>query len=675
MAIRSALPFINYTARDWSSIRDAVVEHLRKRFPDDFTDITESNLGVAFIEAIAYMYEVLSFGIDRAANENFLATAQQRDSVAKLVGLLGYRMAPSTAASVSLYVTDVVGNPDRVFPILITQGSVISAGDVDFEVDQNYTISKVGDDLYVNGVLAVGEPAISAVEGSSATDNFTGTDSNFQSFTLSQPSYIDNTISLSVNGVVWTPVDSIALGDRTTPSNENIYELSLDSDDRVTVRFGDGTTGNRPNGPVVVSYRTGGGQLGNVAAEAINTTVSVSEAVGSSEVFSSTVTVTNYTSGSGGSDRESIANAKTFAPAWARAMDRAITLNDYEALTNGYSDGANGRVAKASVLVGPSDGMSNVVTVYALTEDGTGRLIPIEEQSPLSNSLYNFLDSRRCVTAYLSPIQGGEVVNIDVDLAVRISTGFDPAVAKRRVEAVVDTLFRSARVRYDNKLNLSWIHDYVVAVPGVVSCSLQSPSLRLINKEDLGGGVLGDLTVAELVDSPTATSVAGTSSVTLTAADFTTNASSYTEDFFVGSTIEVSGQKYVVLASDAASVGDVVCIVNRTVDPTLNSAPVSINHPRKFRTSSTVSLLPTESTEDLVNRRLVFKLLSSPSSNDVDFSIDGYDSATGIFSLGRDFSVVPKASDTFFIAPDYFVEGVKSIDMGNVNVTIEEGVS
>lgn len=674
MAIRSALPFIQYTARDWSTIRDAVVEHLRKRFPDDFADITESNLGVAFIEAVAYMFEVLSFNIDRAANENFLATAQQRDSVAKLVGLLGYQMAPASAATVALRVTDVVGNPDRVFPILITSGSNISAGDVTFEVDKDYTISEVNGDIFVNGVLANGDPVINAVEGRSSSDTFTGTDASFQTFQLSQESYIENTLAVTVDQVLWTPVDSIALGDRETPSNENIYEISLDANDRPTIRFGDGTTGNRPSGTIIASYRTGGGQLGNVAPAAINTSVPATEAVATANIFASQVNVTNDTAGQGGADRESISNAKTFAPAWARAMDRAITINDYVALSNGYSDGSNGRIAKASVLVGPSDGMSNVVTVYALTEDGQGRLTPMPLLSPLRESLHSFLDSRRCVTAYLSPIQDGEVVNVDVDLTVRTSTGFDAAVVTRRVEAVLDTLFRSARVRFENKLNLSWIHDYVVAVPGVISCAINSPSLRLINKD----GSNQDMTLLDLLDSPTMEAAAGVNEVTLTSSLFGVTPAAFVEDFLVGATIVPTGtnDRYVVLASDAASAGTMRCVVSKVVEAAINvGTSCDVTHPRKFRSASPVELLASETTDDLLNRRVVFNLLSAPSSNDLDFSIDSYDATTNMFSVGRDFSNIPQENDTFFIAPDFFVEGTKSLDLGQVTITVEEGVS
>lgn len=675
MAIRSALPFIQYTARDWSTIRDAVVEHLRKRFPDDFGDITESNLGVAFIEAVAYMFEVLSFNIDRAANENFLATAQQRDSVSKLVGLLGYRMAPASAASVSLTITDIVGNPDRVFPILISKGATVSAGDVNFEVDKDYTISQSGADIFVNGILVQGDPIINAIEGSSATESFTGTDDNFQTFELAQDSYIENTITVTVNNVLWTPVESIALGDRTTPSNENIYEVALDSNDRPTIRFGDGTTGNRPSGLISVAYRIGGGTLGNVAPGAINTSITAMEAIASANIFSSSVAVTNATAGSGGADRESISNAKTFAPAWARAMDRAITVNDYEALSNGYSDGANGRIAKASVLVGPSDGMSNVVTVYALTENGQGRLTVMDLLSPLRESLHSFLDSRRCVTAYLSPIQDGEVFNVDLDLTIRISTGFDPAVVKRRVEAVLDTLFRSARVRFENRLNLSWIHDYVVAVPGVVSCGINTPSLRLINKQSDG---VTDLTVLDLLDSPTVEASAGVSELTLTSQLFSSQPATFVEDFLVGAVIrpDSSNESYVVLASDVPSSNTVRCVVNTVVDPGISAnTPCSVVHPRKFRASSSIELLGTEEPNDIVNRRVVFNLLSAPSSNDLDFSIDSYDHTTNLFSVGRDFSNIPRDGDSFFIAPDFFVEGTKSIDMGTVTVNVEEGVS
>jgi hypothetical protein len=671
MAIRSALSFIDYTNRDWTTIRDAVVEHLRKRFPDDFADITESNLGVAFIEAISYMYEVLSFSLDRAANENFLATAQQRDSVAKLVGLLGYKLAPATAAAVGVKLLDVT--EDRVFPLLISAGTVVSAGDVVFEIDDNYIITEVNNQHFLNGVsVELTNLNISAVEGSSYSEVKTGTDSKNQEFSLTRGPFIGGSMSLSVEGTPWTQVSSLAIGDPSLSTNGNIFELNLDGNDIPSVRFGDDSIGNIPVGTITISYRVGGGQRGNITSGAITGAVSATEAFDQGSSFTSSVQVTNSEGASGGSDRETITSAKTFAPAWARTMDRAITLADYEALSTGYSDGGSGRIAKASVVVGPSDGLSNVVSIYALAENIEGRLEHAEQ--PLKDSLHTFISDRKVLTTYLSKIQDGEIVNINLDLSVRLAAGFDKAVAIRRIEAVVNSLFKSSRVRYDNKLNSSWIHDYVVAVPGVVSCTIVSPTLRAITKDSTGG----QLRVTDLLNLPQVTGLVGLSELKLSSSTINIDIPTFGEDYMVGADIvDQMGYTYRVLASDVPTGGSGVrCVLDKVTRTEYNFQDVTVVHPRKFRMLNSIELLTSSENEsDLLNRRLHMSYLNAALSNDVDFSIDSYETTRGIYNVGRDFTRAPLPGDTFAITPDFLTSGTKTIDLGTVSVVIESGIA
>jgi hypothetical protein len=63
---------------------------------------SESDLGVMLIEMWAYVCDVISFYDKVIANEEYLSTATQRDSLRKLVALLGYIPRPATASSVQL---------------------------------------------------------------------------------------------------------------------------------------------------------------------------------------------------------------------------------------------------------------------------------------------------------------------------------------------------------------------------------------------------------------------------------------------------------------------------------------------------------------------------------------------------------------------------------------------
>ena len=94
------LPPINYTSRDYLTIKDALIKHCQTYFPNDHTDFTETGLGAIILEFVAYVGDQLSFYLDRQVNEMFLPTAVQRQSVLNLVSLIGY-VPRSTAGAVA----------------------------------------------------------------------------------------------------------------------------------------------------------------------------------------------------------------------------------------------------------------------------------------------------------------------------------------------------------------------------------------------------------------------------------------------------------------------------------------------------------------------------------------------------------------------------------------------
>mgnify|MGYP003653464545 FL=1 len=58
-----------------------MVAYLRENYPDDFNDYIESSEYVALLDLIAYISQSLSFRVDLNARENFLETAERRNSV------------------------------------------------------------------------------------------------------------------------------------------------------------------------------------------------------------------------------------------------------------------------------------------------------------------------------------------------------------------------------------------------------------------------------------------------------------------------------------------------------------------------------------------------------------------------------------------------------------------
>jgi hypothetical protein len=90
---------VNFQAYDFDSIRTALVDYVRINYPENFNDYVESSEFIAIIEMLAYLSQSLAFRMDINSRENFLETAERRDSVFKLARMLGYNPKRNIPAS------------------------------------------------------------------------------------------------------------------------------------------------------------------------------------------------------------------------------------------------------------------------------------------------------------------------------------------------------------------------------------------------------------------------------------------------------------------------------------------------------------------------------------------------------------------------------------------------
>ena len=98
---------VNFQAYDYDTIRSALVEYVRVNYPESFNDYIESSEFIAIIELLAYLSQSLTFRMDLNSRENFLETAERRDSVFKLARQLGYNPRRNIPASGLMKITSV----------------------------------------------------------------------------------------------------------------------------------------------------------------------------------------------------------------------------------------------------------------------------------------------------------------------------------------------------------------------------------------------------------------------------------------------------------------------------------------------------------------------------------------------------------------------------------------
>lgn len=97
----------DFKSYDFETLRRTMVAYLQENYPEDFNDFIESSEYIALIDLIAYLGQNLSFRIDLNARENFLETAQRRDSILRLAQLVGYNPARNSPAQGLLKVVGV----------------------------------------------------------------------------------------------------------------------------------------------------------------------------------------------------------------------------------------------------------------------------------------------------------------------------------------------------------------------------------------------------------------------------------------------------------------------------------------------------------------------------------------------------------------------------------------
>ncbi len=80
----------DFRSYDYETLRKSFIDYLRLYYPETFNDYIESSEFIALMDVIAFMGQGLAFRNDLNTRENFIDTAERRDSVVKLANLVSY---------------------------------------------------------------------------------------------------------------------------------------------------------------------------------------------------------------------------------------------------------------------------------------------------------------------------------------------------------------------------------------------------------------------------------------------------------------------------------------------------------------------------------------------------------------------------------------------------------
>mgnify|MGYP003132776970 CR=1 FL=1 len=124
---------IKYTSREFDSIKNDLIEHAKRYYPDTFKDFNEASFGALMLDTVAYIGDVLSFYLDYQVNESFLDSAVEYNNVIRLSRQMGYKYKanPSSFGTVAIYTivpasTSGLG-PDTDYLPLLRKGTQLSS--------------------------------------------------------------------------------------------------------------------------------------------------------------------------------------------------------------------------------------------------------------------------------------------------------------------------------------------------------------------------------------------------------------------------------------------------------------------------------------------------------------------------------------------------------------------
>lgn len=324
------VPQVDYTSRDYETLREELIA-LIPFFAPQWTNRDPADFGMTLIELFSYMGDQLNYYIDRSANEAFISTASQRESVLRLARILGYIPVETTAATVLLTFQNSSENP-IVVPAKTQVATSASAGgsssQVVFETNEAVTVPARA--AGVNGSVTVratqGESKGLGFDDDNGILGISNGSAN-QSYDIPEAPVIGGSVEITVSGVKYTYVPYLI----DYQSYDPVFTTSTNSNGVTSVQFGDGISGRIPNNgaEILSTYRVGGGKLGNVAEGTIKF-ILTNAAIG--------LTVNNVTvgqssgAGAGGADPESTDSIRVNAPKSVRALNRAVSLSDYSSL-------------------------------------------------------------------------------------------------------------------------------------------------------------------------------------------------------------------------------------------------------------------------------------------------------------------------------------------------------
>ena len=313
--------YLQVTELDFNEIRNNLKTYLSSQTQFQDYDFEGSAMSV-LLDLLSYNTHYNSYYVNMLANEMFLDTAQQRDSVVSNAKLVGY--TPISAVGASANVTLTFGG---------VSGSVSQ-----FTIPKNSKFSTTVDDIQytyvtpsaftVQNVSNTFSKAVTIKEGQPLTHRFVVNANNPQRYVLPNENVDTTSITVRVQNSV-SDTETIEFTRATNInqvfSTSPVYFLEEAYDGKYEIVFGSGSLGKALiNGNIViVDYLVCNGDATNGANTFSVDTLNVGESYSSATISLNSRAV-------GGRPQETVESIKFNAPRFYQTQNRCVIDNDYQ---------------------------------------------------------------------------------------------------------------------------------------------------------------------------------------------------------------------------------------------------------------------------------------------------------------------------------------------------------
>jgi uncharacterized phage protein gp47/JayE len=254
----------------------------------------------------------------------------------------------------------------------------------------------------------------------------------------------------------------------------------------------------KANSTLFVQYRVGGGLASNVGVNVITQIGTITFSVNgpSANVNTSVInslSCTNVTAAIGGADIPSLEEVRNFVTYNFAAQNRAVTINDYEAIIR-KMPAQYGSPAKVAITE-----ENNKIKVKILSYDDTGNLTE-NTSDTLKSNLANYLSNYRMINDYIS-IESANVIDLSITVDVVLDNTQNQGAVISAIANTITDYFSPNNRNMGENVNVSELRRLIQNQNGVIS-------LTNVSFFNLVGGQYSSSQTSQKYSNPTTKQIA-----------------------------------------------------------------------------------------------------------------------------------------------------------------------